>query len=135
MVALSPQETQVLEGILGEKKMREIGRQLGIRRTTVVMTRRMIYAKTGAHGRTDLIHYAISVGLIPKGDYDLMWTRSEEPAQRLVLEERPQHQVAEGVGMSLKTLELMLSGMWQYARTSSMSTLLRIIVEQCGDLV
>lgn len=135
MVVLSPRDTQVLEGILGKKKMREIGEQLGIRRTSVVRARRTLYKQIGAHGRADLIRYAVSVGLIPLADRDLMCTRREEPTLRLGLEERPQHQVAEGIGMSIKAVELMLSGMRQYVRTSSMSALLRIIVEQCGGLV
>lgn len=135
MVALSPRETQVLEGILGKKKMREIGEQLGIRRTSIVQARRTLYKQIGAHGRADLIRYAVSVGLIPLADRDLMCTRRKEPTLRLVLEGRPQRPVAEGIGVWIKMMELMLSGLRQYARSSSTTALLRIIVELCGGLV
>jgi len=136
MGALSPRDTQVLDGILDGKALRAIGVQMGMRRAAVVMARRRIYRTIGAHGRADVVRYAATVGRRAPPTPGLRRTRRADPRGERARPGRTAQEVAAAIGVSVKMLELMLAGLRRYAKVSSTTGLwLRVVVEQCAGLI
>lgn len=63
------------------------------------------------------------------------WTRREGTVLQLLDEGRAQRAAADAAGISIKTVELTLAGIREYARTTTTSELVRVIVDQLGGLI
>lgn len=113
MVVLSRRETQVLQGILDGKTLRAIG----------------------AHGRAEGRRSAVAVGLLARTPANETGTRDEDPRRDRALQSGTSHESGAAIAISVKTMELLLTGLRRYAKTSTTTELLRLVVEHCAGLI
>ncbi len=132
---LTQRQTVVAIGLLAGRTYRQIGEELGARRNSVHMLARAVYRKLGVDGRAGLLRYAIARGWVPGTDRGLHWTRREEQVLNGALSGRSQREIAEGLGLSLATVNLTLRAMRRYARVGTTAELLRVAVEQVAGMM
>lgn len=135
MEQLTPREHQVCQGLLVSKRYREIGQELGLRRSSVACLAKRVYSKLSVQGRSGLLRYAILRGWVPGTDRNLSWTRREQQVLNLALRGNSQREIAACLGLSLKTLDVTLRAMRRYAGAETTAVLIRLAVEQVAGMV
>lgn len=127
---LTQRQTVVAMGLLAGRSYTQIAEGLGARRNAVALTAKGLYRKFEVQGRAGLMRLAILRGWVIRVDRGLHWTRREELVLNGLLRGETQREIAEGLGISLPTLDLTLARMRRYAGVATTAELLRVAVEQ-----
>jgi DNA-binding NarL/FixJ family response regulator len=130
LVSLTPREKNVAELLATGKTNDEVGAHLGISGRTVEVHRHRIYKKFGVETARAFLQAASRAGLLPAlarhGSLEDLTTRERQVAEAILRGETNEH-VAEGLGISHRTVEVHRSNAFRKLGVSSSNELFRLM--------